>query len=122
MNVRNRILKSALLAGAALCCTNALALSPADPARITRSETVKYRPSEVATTEGAMQLYGQLKAAAVRVCENPSPLAERSFGADPSRRTCVEEALTQAVRDVAVPLVSAMHRYGGQVPAMAASR
>jgi UrcA family protein len=102
MNIKSGI---ALLA-AALLSTTAMA----QPSRAlldsaqTRTEMVKYKPSEVATPEGAAGLYSKLYDAALRVCSDETGAAADSLEA------CVAAALDEAVRSVSAPQVSAMHR------------
>lgn len=110
----------ALLAGALMYTAGAGAAPMGGEAVQTRTETVKYAPSQAATEQGASVLYGELKAAAQRVCADPHPPglrheAEAAFGA------CVEDALTSAVRKVGIPMLTVLHQHGsdGRSPAVA---
>jgi UrcA family protein len=114
------ITKSRLsLLAAAFLSTHALA-APARPAPWdlieTRTETVKYRVSEAATPEGAAALYARLQNAALRVCTDGHPGRADAI----STNTCVLEALSSAVRHVAIPMVSALHQQPGRMPALVA--
>jgi UrcA family protein len=115
MNTKSRL---SLLAAAVLS-TNALAAparpAPGEPAE-TRIETVKYRVSEAATPEGAAALYVRLQNAAVRVCADGRPGLADVISTD----ACVQDALTSAVRQVAIPMVSALHQQPGRMPSLAA--
>jgi len=98
-----------LLAGAVLCCPGAWAAPPVSAHKVMRSETVKYRPSQLSTEEGAARLYQSLRRAAERVCED-SPLEAQMLQADPGYASCVRNALDEAVQKVGVPLVTVVHR------------
>lgn len=121
MEITNKGSKVLLLAGAMLCCASAWAMPSLEPT-VTRTEAVKYRPSEANTAEGAAKLYKDLRIAARRVCEsqgvNLAPLA------DSARSSCIQKALDEAVASLGIPMVSAIHQYNRPVtsPAMAASR
>jgi len=119
MNIRSKSIRIALLVGAGLGCGSAWALPPAGLDAVTRTETVKYRPSEVASAGGAAKLYARLQVAARKVCEDPSPQATRVGSADPAFVACVREALDHAVQQLGLPMVTTLHRYGGRAPAMA---
>lgn len=109
-----------LLAGAALCCPGAWAAPPVSAHVTTRTETVKYRPSQLATEEGAAGLYQSLQRAAERVCAD-SPTEMQSLKADPAYASCVRGALDEAVQKVGVPLVTVFHR-AAPAAAMASRR
>jgi UrcA family protein len=106
METRTNMRKIALLAGAALLSTGAIAAPIAD-APETRSETVKYSVASTATPEGAAALYQKLRETAARVCG----AADASSWLYPagSYETCVTDALDKAVRRVAIPVVTVMH-------------
>ncbi len=93
--------KVALLAGAALLSSSAIAMPLG--AEVTRTETVKYSPQKAGTTEGATALYQKLHGAAVRVCLDADLATADSF------ENCVSEALDKAVLQVGIPMVSALH-------------
>lgn len=122
MNAGSRMLKLALLAGASMGCASAWAIPPGSETVVTRSESVQYRKAQASTIEGAEKLYLTLKAAAARVCEAESPLAERAMGGPDARISCVKEALDQAVQDVGIPMVSVVHVAGSRVARTMASR
>jgi len=103
METGNNLRKLALLAGAALLSTSAMATPPADPL-LTQTEIVKYSVPQSGTPEGAAKLYRRLQAAAVRVC---SP-RQVPLGTLPDA-ACVTDALNKAVADVGSPLVMAMY-------------
>jgi len=110
----------ALLAGALLCAAGASAAPLSGEAVQTRTETVKYAPSQVSTTQGASVLYAELKAAAQRVCTDPDPAGMR-YESEAAFEACVGEALTTAVRKVGIPMLTVLHEYGseGRAPAVA---
>jgi UrcA family protein len=93
--------KIALLAGAALLSSSAIAMPLG--AAVTRSETVKYSAEKAGTTEGATALYEKLHTAAVRVCVDADLAPADSF------ESCVSDALDKAVLQVGIPTVSALH-------------
>jgi UrcA family protein len=103
METRNNLRKLALLAGAALLSTGALA-TPAGPT-ITETEIVKYSVPESATPAGAKALYRKLQAASARVCSASVPATNIPF----VDRGCAVDALSKAVADVGNPLVAALH-------------
>jgi UrcA family protein len=105
METRNYLRNFALLAGAALLSTGALATPVLEPT-VTESEIVKYSAPEAATPQGARMLYGKLQAAARRVCSGSVP-ASLIPHVD---RVCAAEALSKAVADVDNPLLIALHR------------
>jgi UrcA family protein len=102
--------KLALLAGAALLSTGAMAAPIAD-APVTRSETVKYSVASSTTPEGAAALYLKLHETAARVCGGADTASSWLYPAG-SYEVCVEAALDKAVRRVAIPMVTAMHVQG----------
>jgi UrcA family protein len=118
MNTKSRL---ALLT-AAMLSTTAMAMpslpSPWDQT-LTRTETVKYKPSEVTTSEGAAALYSRLQEAAVRVCSDDGIGA---IGGATALQACVADALRSAVQQVAIPMVSALHQQAGRMPVVAATR
>lgn len=109
-----------LLAGALLCAAGASAGPMSGEAVQTRTEKVKYAPSQVATQQGASALYAELKTAAQHVCTDPDP-AQMRYEAEAAFQACVEEALTTAVRKIGIPMLTVLHQYGseGRAPAMA---
>lgn len=105
METRNYLRNLALLAGAALLSTGALARPGLEPT-VTESEIVKYSAPEAATPQGARMLYGKLRAAATRVCSG-SEAASLIPHVD---RICAAEALSKAIADVGNPLLIALHQ------------
>jgi UrcA family protein len=97
-------------------CAAVLAVAPAyadvlsrnvlTEAAVTRTESVKFKPSEVSTAEGASALYRQLREAAARVCTEEAAFAFDVHGYE----TCVVDALNTAVKRVSIPLVSTLHQ------------
>jgi UrcA family protein len=102
--------KIALLAGAALLCTGAMA-APITGATETRSETVKYSTTNAATPEGAAALYQKLHETAARVCGGADTATSPLYPTG-SYAACVTGALDGAVRRVGIPMVTAMHTLG----------
>jgi UrcA family protein len=114
MKHSNRKSRLALLAGAALFSAGAWSLPPEDT--VTRSEVVKYDPREAATPEGAAALYARLHHAAARVCDEPAGMARDGLTAVAPYSACVQAALSGAVRELRVPLVSRIHQEGMRHP------
>jgi UrcA family protein len=104
METRRNLCRLALLAGAALLSTGALA-TPIDEPTITEAEVVKYSVSEAATPVGAMALYRKLRAASLRVCSANVPATNIRF----VDRDCAADALEKAVADVGNPVLIALH-------------
>jgi UrcA family protein len=102
LNLRN----FALLAGAMLLSTGAMAAPFAD-GKVTKTETVKYSVPSSTTVEGAVSLYQKLQEAAARVCAEAEATAYR-YTTD-SMESCVAGALDKAVVDIGIPMVSALH-------------
>lgn len=107
MENRLNLRKIALLAGAALLSTSAMA-APLMDGTVTRTETVKYSLSSAATPEGAAALYQKLHETAVRVCGEADPAAAWLYTPE-SLESCVSEALDKAVRRIGVPMITALH-------------
>ena len=101
MNNRLNLRHIALLAGAVLLSSSAIAMPLG--AAVTRTETVKYSAAKAGTTEGAVDLYQKLHQAAVRVCLDADLAIVDSF------QGCVSDALDKAVLQVSIPMVSALH-------------
>jgi UrcA family protein len=102
----------ALLAGAALLSTGALAVSLTEQT-VTRTETIKYSVSDATTVEGATALYQKLQSAATRVCGEAGEAAFGGFRTASSLEACVAGSLGKAVQDVGNPLVLAVHLQAG---------
>lgn len=97
----------ALLAGAALLSTSAMA-SPLAEAVVTRTQTVQYSATAAATPVGATELYEKLHAAASKVCSDEGTgFASRYM--ETSYAECMNKALTKAVADVGSPVLTAVH-------------
>lgn len=120
MENRINLRKIALLAGAALLSTGAIA-APIAGASVTRSETVKYSVTGAATPEGAAALYQKLHETAARVCGGVDT-ATSSLYPSGSYEACMTEALDNAVRRVAIPMVTAMHHLGMDAGKLATSK
>lgn len=104
MKARNNLRSIALLAGAALLSTSAMATIH-EAGVVTRTQTVKYSSSSAITTDGARTLYRKLLAAADKVCSDAA-MGDTSID---SHRACVSGALDKAVQTVAIPMVLEMH-------------
>jgi UrcA family protein len=120
MEPRTNMRKLALLAGAALLCTGAIA-APIGDATVTRSETVKYSVTGATTPAGAAALYQKLHETAARVCGGADTASSWLYAAG-SYQTCVSAALDKAVRRVAIPMVTAMHMHGTSGSELVASK
>jgi UrcA family protein len=79
--------------GSALGATNSVDGFP--------TKTVKFKDLDISTAKGAQALYGRIAAAARDVCRAESYATVRS---------CRAGAVDQAVRGVANPLLSSIHR------------
>lgn len=97
-----------LLAGAMLFSGGAWSLPPPGEAVMTRSMTVKYDPAKVSTAEGATELYGKLRQAALRVCADPG-FPSRRFDDQWARAECMKDALDTAIGHIAIPMLTALH-------------
>jgi UrcA family protein len=108
MKTTTVIRRSALLIGAALLSTSAMAVSLQD-AVLKRTETIQYKLPEANTEAGAAALYQQLRAAAERVCREDEVPSVWSSYIEEAQMACVETALDKAVNRVGVPSVSLLH-------------
>ncbi len=104
MKSRNNLRAIALLAGAALLSTSAMA-NIHEAGVVTRTQTVKYSSSTAVTTDGARTLYRKLLAAADKVCSDAA-MGDISIE---SHKVCVSDALDKAVQAVAIPMILEMH-------------
>ena len=95
--------------------TSALAL---EPSRVTTQAKVSLRGVDFADQASVRQLYVRLNAAANDVCTSADGYGERVRRAD---RACAEQALTQAVRGIGQPTLTAMIARGDDT-LVAASR
>jgi UrcA family protein len=110
MNIRNHLRNFALLAGAALLSTGAMA-DPFNSAVIKKTETIKYSAPEAHTAAGAAALYKRLSDAASQVCSATGADAAYypaidSYG---SYESCFTKALDKAVRKVNITSVTALY-------------
>lgn len=103
MKIETGMKKVALIA----CMTLGLGASAlaADKPEIAMTK-VKYSKTVAATPEGAVKLYGSLRAAASRVCRaSGMPLLESITATD----QCRSDALSRAVGDVNIAAVTAVY-------------
>jgi len=122
METRNNLRKMALLAGAALLSTGAMAVGTVATMEgmQTTSEMVRYNILDAQTPEGAVILYRRLNRAAQKVCGEPYATTHR-FPSD-TDRSCIAAALDKAVEQVGIPLVTALHQQGHAGAKLAARR
>ena len=90
-----------LLAGCLLLGWSGSALGAADGVDGLVTKTVKFKDLDISTANGAQALYGRIGAAARDVCRAESYATVRN---------CRAGAVDQAVRGVASPLLSSIHR------------
>ena len=85
------------------------------------SETVSYADLDVNKAEGAQALYNRLNRAAKNVC---APLRDRDLKRIQEHRSCVSEAIANAVGEVNQPLLTQHHKSRGDEtsPAIVAKR
>jgi UrcA family protein len=94
---------SAMVATLALAhTTNSYAADHSDYAKI----TVKFGDLNVSTREGAIALYGRIRAAARSVCP---PLDDRALSAKAVTEACVSKAVKNAVTDINQPALFAVY-------------
>ena len=103
MKIESGMMKVVLIVGATLGLgASALAADTA----VVASQKVKYSAKLAATPEGAVSLYGSLRAAASRVCRNSAtPLLESAA----IMEACRSDALSRAVQDVNIAAVTAVY-------------
>lgn len=106
MKTSNFLRCSALLAGAIVLSTSAMA-RPLSDSVVTRTETIQYRPVEARTAAGAAALYQKLQLAAEKVCTDAAAPAEMMVSY--TYTTCVSDALGKAVSDLDIATVSLLH-------------
>jgi UrcA family protein len=70
------------------------------------SKTVKYSDLNLATDEGALELYSRIATAARAVCPDPDLRDLRTFA---NSERCQSEAIARAVHDVHSPRLAAMY-------------
>ncbi len=99
-----------LLLGATMVGMSAWAAPPTET-MVTKTQTVKFSRAAAQTPVGAVQLYGELRAAASRACRDagtrPSMMGEAYLA-------CVDGAMGKAVGDVNIAAVSAIHLQTGK--------
>jgi UrcA family protein len=71
------------------------------------SETVSYADLDINKAEGAQALYNRLNRAAKNVC---APLRDRDLKRNMAHRSCVSEAIANAVGEVNQPLLTQHHK------------
>lgn len=108
MKTVNGLKRTALLIGAGLLSTSALA-SPLQDNILTRSETIQYKLPEASTAQGAAALYQQLRAAAERVCREDSVPAVWSSYMREAEAACIDQALEKAVGRLGIASISLLH-------------
>jgi UrcA family protein len=103
----------------ALLLAAVLALSPGfaqpwarPPEPVKMSETISYADLDLSTTEGARAMLVRIRAAVARTCVQPRSQAMPR--ADTEEWRCRGTALTQALKDLNAPLVTAAA--GGRLP------
>jgi UrcA family protein len=79
----------------------------AEPETVSVTRVVKYERSGIETTEGAIALYTQLRAAARSACGELYASFDLTAGS--SRSECMSDALDSAVEKVASGAVTALH-------------
>jgi UrcA family protein len=103
MKIENRMKNVVLIA----CATLSLgATAMAGEMVVTRTETVKYSPTEAATPIGAVTLYSALRVAASRACSERGLLLS---GYGDSYGTCKSAAISRAIADVHIDAVTAVY-------------
>jgi UrcA family protein len=86
----------------------------AAPPAVAESTEVRYSDLDLDSAAGIAALYGRLQVAAEKVCDSRFHPGTRVVS--PSWRTCVAEALTQAVAAVDRPAVTAYHASNASLP------
>jgi len=107
MDMRKNLRMIALLAGATLLSTGAVAL-PLKDGTETKSETVKYKTADARSEEGAVALYQKLYEAALRVCSDSDAASAGSYMMSVDKN-CLTRALDKAVSRVGSPMVTALN-------------
>jgi UrcA family protein len=111
MNKKSYFRNAALCAGAMLISLGAMAEAP-DSSVVVQTKTVKYNRAEATTTAGAEQLYGSLNLAVARVCVDS---AEPAFLQGAVYAQCRDAALAQAVDEIGIQAVTALHAQDNRV-------
>jgi UrcA family protein len=96
---------AALAAGIVAACAagvSAAATSAADAPSV----VVHFADLDLATPQGAQTLYRRITAAAWKVCPTTD---RRDLAAVAQNRTCREQAIAHAVRDVGTPLLASVY-------------
>lgn len=101
-----------LLASAALvfAAQGAMAKDSVNIGHTQLSETVSYADLDMNKAEGAQRLYKRINRAAKNVC---APLRERDLKSNVQHRSCVSEAVANAVGEVNQPLLTQHHKSRG---------
>lgn len=100
-----------LLPAAAILALSGFANAATPQPQDLPSVVVKYGDLNLGTKSGVKNLHSRLRYAAEQVC---SPLNSRVLGLRDHYERCVQDAVTQGVRDVGNPNLSNFHRYGGR--------
>jgi UrcA family protein len=106
MKTSNYLRCGALLAGALLLSTSAMA-RPLGESVVTRTATIQYRPGEAKTPAGAAALYQKLQMAAEKVCLDAANASETTGSY--MVVTCISDALGKAVDELGIASVSVLH-------------
>ena len=120
MNTSTRV--SRILAAtvfAALTCSIATLSFASDSAGALQAK-VKYSDLNVSSTSGAATLYNRIRSAAESVCH---PFNNRDFASQKLLAACVHEAMSNAVKEIDQPTLSAIYnaKTGASKPIMLAS-
>ena len=108
-NIRSgRLMRSSIAALAAgIVAATAVGVSAAAiPAADAPSVVVHYADLDLASEQGARALYRRIASAAWNVCPE---VDNRNLKASAESRTCREQAIARAVRDVGTPLLAAVY-------------
>lgn len=112
-------MKKSLAITVAIIATGAGVASAGDlsaDGRSVRSTTVAFSRADSQSSDGALALYERLRAAASEVCADAGSIHSVGGG---DYKHCKSTALTQAVQEVNIPAVSAIHTRSGTVEVMA---
>ncbi len=105
MNKKSYFRNAALCAGAMLVSLGAMANAP-DSSVVVQTKTVKFNRAEATTPTGAVELYSSLNQVVARVCVDS---AEPMYLQGAVYAQCRDAALAQAVDDIGIQAVSALH-------------
>ncbi|MFO1465280.1 MAG: UrcA family protein [Steroidobacteraceae bacterium] len=101
-----RPILAGMVASVALLGTLSSQASPADAAQARPRVAVRYVTEELTTERGVKVLYARLKNAALEVCPGAD---DRDVGRAAPARACYDAALADAVAQVRLPRLTAMH-------------